>query len=335
MTGKPMQRRDLLRAVGGAAASSVVWSLAARAQQRALPVIGYLGPSSPGPFASRLQAFHRGLAETGYVEGRNVLIEYRWAENQYDRLPKLAAELVRRKVAAIVAPGGAAVGLAAKAATTTIPIVFEMGADPVELGLVPSLSRPGGNVTGVTSLNQEVGPKRLELLHELIPRATALALLGDPTNPINDSLVRDSHVAARTLGIELHVLNASTELEIGAAFLAVAKLRAGGLAIASEALFASRNEQLAALALRHAVPTAFYTREFTAAGGLMSYGGSIAESHRLAGAYTGRILKGEKPADLPVQQVTKVELIINMKTAKALGLTFPITLLGRADEVIE
>jgi putative tryptophan/tyrosine transport system substrate-binding protein len=326
-----MQRREFIGLLGGAAAA---WPLAARAQQP-LPLIGYLGPTSPQTMASRLQAFHRGLAETGYVEGRNLLIEYRWAENQTNRFPALAAELIRRKPAVIVAPGGAAGALAAKAATTSIPIVFETGADPVALGLVPGLSHPGGNVTGITSLNNEVGPKRLELLREMLPNASALGLLVDPTSATVTSTLRNAQMAAQTLGVELNVLNARSELEINAAFSALTTLPARGLAIATTPYFASRVEQLAELALRHAVPTVFFTREFAAAGGLMSYGGSITESHRLAGVYAGRILKGDKPADLPVQQVTKVELIINMKTAKALGLTFPLTLLGRADEVIE
>jgi putative tryptophan/tyrosine transport system substrate-binding protein len=328
-----IRRREFITLLGGTAA---VWPLTAHAQQPAMPVIGWLSSESPGPYASRLRAFHQGLSETGYVEGRNVAIEYRWAEShQVDRLPALAADLVRRQVTVIATPGSTAAALAAKAATATIPIVFQIGTDPVELGLVASLNRPGGNLTGVTSLNAELGPKRLEVLHELVPAATVMGLLVNPTdNPNLESQLRDLQAAARTLGLpQLHVLHASTERDFDGAFAELVQLRAGGLVIGANTLFSI--EQLAELAIRHAVPAISPYRDFAAAGGLMSYGGSLPDQHRLVGNYTGRILKGEKPADLPVQQVTKVELVINMKTAKALGLTFPITLLGRADEVIE
>jgi putative ABC transport system substrate-binding protein len=327
-----MRRRDVITLLGGATA----WPLAARAQQPAMPVIGYLGGESPGPFASRLRAFHQGLSETGYVEGRNVAIEYRWAESQYDRLPALVADLVRRQVTVIATPGSTPAALAAKAATATIPIVFQNGIDPVAAGLVASLNRPGGNLTGVTSLNAELGPKLLEVLHELVPTATTLALLVNPNDPDAETRSRDLQAAARTLGLpQLHVLHAGTERDFDRAFATLVKLRAGGLVIAGNTLFSSHSEQLAALAIRYTVPAISPYREFAAAGGLMSYGGNVPDQDRLVGNYIGRILKGEKPANLPVQQITKVELIINMKTAKALGLTFPITLLGRADEVIE
>jgi ABC-type uncharacterized transport system substrate-binding protein len=326
-----MRRRDFIAGIGSAAA----WPLAARAQQPAMPVIGFLSTGSPqvapGP---GLAAFRQGLGETSYVEGRNVAIEYRWAEEQVDRLPALAADLVRRRVA-VIATGGNRPALAAKAATATIPIVFSTSADPVRLGLVASLSRPGGNLTGVTSLTTEVGPKRLELLHEAVPAATLIGLLLNPTNPQNEAFLRDQQAAARILGVQLHVLYASAERDFDAAFATLVQLRAGGLVIGPDAFVNSRTEQLAALALRHAVPTSFQGRDGAAAGGLMSYGGSITEAIRLAGVYTGRILKGEKPADLPVQQATKFEMILNLKTAKALDLTVPTSTLLRADEVIE
>jgi putative ABC transport system substrate-binding protein len=279
--------------------------------------------------------FRQGLSETGYAEGRNVAIEFRWAEGQHDELSALAAELVGRRVAVMVAPGGPPAALAAKSATTTIPIVFEMGADPIAMGLVSSLNRPGGDLTGVTSLNVEVGPKRLEILHELVPTAAVVAVLVNPTSPTADSQLRNLQAAARALGLQLHVLHASTERDLDTVFETLLRLRAGGLVIASDTFFATRSEQLAALTVRHAVPAIHQSRDFTTAGGLMSYGGSFAESHRQAGVYTGRIIKGDKPADLPVQQVTKVELFINLKAAKTLGVSFPLTLLGRADQVIE
>ena len=280
-------------------------------------------------------AIHQGLKEAGYVEGQNVRFEYRWADGHYDRLPALAADLVRRRVDVIAATGGPA-ALAAKAASATIPIVFRVAADPIAAGLVASLSRPGGNVTGVTSLNLEVGPKRLEFLHELIPSATIMAALVNPTNPSNaEILSRDLQATARLLGLQLHPLHASSDADIDAVFSTLTELRAGGLVVGTDAFFTSRTEKLAALTLRYRIPTIYQWREFVAAGGLMSYGGSSTDSYRLAGVYTGRILRGEKPADLPVQQATKLELFINLKTAKALGLTVPQSLLASADEVIE
>jgi putative ABC transport system substrate-binding protein len=283
-----------------------------------------------------LQAFRQGLSDIGYVEGRNVAIEYRWAGGQNDRLPALAADLVRRQVSVIAVLVGTPATLAAKAATSTIPVVFQVGTDPVAAGLVASLVRPGGNVTGVTNLNTELGPKRLELLRELIPTANTIALLVNPTSPfVTENISRELQSAARTLGLQLHILNASTERDFDKVFETLLQLRADALVIAPDAMFISRSEQLGALTLRHAVPAITQFREFTVAGGLMSYGGSFTEAARQVGVYTGRILKGEKPADLPVQQIAKVEMIINMKTAKALGLNVPNTLIGRADELIE
>jgi putative ABC transport system substrate-binding protein len=318
--------------LGGTAAA---WPLAARAQQPTMPVIGLLDSTSPELHANLLHSFRQGLNETGYVEGRNVAIEYRWSDGQYHRVPDLAADLVRRQVTVIAAIDGSASALAAKAATSTIPIVFRIGADPVALGLVPSLNRPGGNITGVTSLTVEVGPKRLEALHQLVPNAPAMALLLNPTSPFAETLTRDILAAAQTLGQRIHVLNASTERDLSSAFANLSQQKIGGLVIGADVFFNSRTEQLAALTVRHAMPAVYQYRDFVAAGGLMSYGGSLEDSYRLAGIYTARVLKGEKPVDLPVQQSTKVELFINLRTAKALGLDVPPTLLARADEVIE
>src|SRR5262245_49005593 len=327
-----IRRRAFITLLGGVAA----WPLVARAQQPAMPVIGYLGSESPDRVAGRLRRVRQGLSETGYVEGKNVAIEYRWAENQHDRFPALMADLVRHEVIVIVAVTGTPPALAAKAATATIPIVFVTAGDPVALGLVVSLSRPGGNLTGVATLTVELGPKQLEVLRELVPTATIIALLVNPTNPTNaERLSRDLQAAARTLGLQLHVLHASTERDFDEVFASLPRLRAGALVIGSDPFFNSRSQQLAALALRHAIPTMYPFREYATAGGLISYGNSFADAHRQVGIYTGKILHGEKPGDLPVQQSTKVELIINLKTANALGLTVPLTLLGRADEVIE
>src|SRR5919201_798224 len=326
-----MRRREFITLLGAAAA----WPFTVRAQLSAMPVIGYLGSGSPDEFVGRLRAFRQGLSETGYVEGKNVAIEYRWAENQYDRFPALLADIVRRNVTVIVAVTGTPPALAAKAATTTIPIVFVTGGDPVALGLVASLNRPGGNLTGVTTLTVELGPKQLEVLRELVPTVTIIALLVNPTNPTNaERLSRDLQAAARVLGLQLHVLHASTERDFDAVFASLPRLRAGALVIGSDPFFDSHSQQLAALALRHAMPTMYPFREYAVAGGLISYGNSIADAHRQVGVYTGRVLKGEKPADLPIQQSVKVELVINLKTARMLGLSFPVTLLGRADEVI-
>jgi putative tryptophan/tyrosine transport system substrate-binding protein len=330
-----MRRREFVALLGSAAAFSIVRPLAARAQPQ-MPVVGYLGAESPDRFASRLRAFRDGLATAGFTEGRNVAIEYRWADGSNERLPALAAELVRHPVSVLAAPGSVASAIAAKTATQSIPIVFETGADPIVTGLVASLRQPGGNITGVTSLNAAVGAKRLELLHELTPSAKTFALLVNPGNPKNaEATTDDLQTAARILGCNLQVLNASTEAEFDSVFAALTELKTGGLVIANETFFASRSEQLAALTFRHRVPAVHQSREFVLAGGLLSYGGSIRQSHSQAGAYVGRILKGEKPGELPVVQVTTVELAVNLKTAKALGVNVPLTLLGRADEVIE
>jgi putative ABC transport system substrate-binding protein len=327
-----MRRRAFITLLGGAAAA---WPLAARAQQPAMPVIGFLGSESPDLWASRVRAFRQGLSETGYVEGRNVAIEFRWAESQNDRLPALVADLVRRRVAVIAAPGGAPTAVAAKAATTTIPIVFQIGGDPVALGLIASLNRPGGNLTGVTSLGIELGPKKLELVHTLVPAANVIGLLVNPTNPDIETQLKVHQAAASSLGLELLVLRANAERDLDAAFATLTRLRVKALVVGTDVFFSSRSELLGDLANRHAMPTVYQSREFAAAGGLLSYGDTLAERSHLVGVYAGRILKGERPADLPVQQSTKIELIINLKTAKALGLTVPLALLTRADEVIE
>ena len=323
-------RRQFISALGGAAAA---WPVAAHAQQPEMPVIGFLNSRAPGANATLMAPFHRGLKEAGYVEGQNLTVEYRWADEKYDRLPALAADLVGRRVAVIVANGPAV--RSAKAATSTIPIVFVVGFDPLAFGLVASLSRPGANLTGVSVLDVEIGSKRLELLHELVPTATVMALLVNPTTPAAETITRDAQAAARALGLQLHVLYASSDHEFESVFATMAQLGAGALVIGADPFFTNQSQQLAELAARHALPTIYEFRAFAAAGGLISYGSSIADAYRLAGVYTARILKGEKPSDLPVQQATKVELILNLKTAKALGITFPITLLGRADEVIE
>jgi putative ABC transport system substrate-binding protein len=324
-------RRKFISVLGGTA---VAWPLVARAQQSAMPVIGFLRNTAATGYNPIVTAFARGLKEAGFVDGQNVAIEYRWADNQNDRLPALAADLIRRQVTVIVAAGIPA-ALAAKAATTTIPIAFEIAADPVEVGLVASLNRPSGNLTGVTTLNVELAPKRLELLHEVVPTTRSIALLIDPASPFNERLSTDTQTAARTLGLQLNVLHASTERDFDTVFASLVQMRAGALVINNDAFFLSRIEQLAALTVRHAVPTISAYREFTAAGGLMSYGGSLTDAYRLTGVYAGRILKGEKPAGLPVQQATKVELFINLNTAKALGLTVPQSLRATADDVIE
>jgi len=326
-----MKRREFIALLGGAAA----WPLSARAEP-AMPTIGYIGSETPELFADRLDAFRQGLAAAGYEEGRNVRIEFRWAEGRNDRFPALAADLVSRQVALIAAPGSTPAALAAKKATATIPIVFAIGGDPVSLDLVASLSRPRGNVTGATSLNVEVGPKRLELLQELVPGARIVGLLVNPTNPkLAEAQSRDGEAAARSYGVQIHVLRASSESEFEPDFAALAPLGAGALVIGNDALFLSESRRLATLAIRYAMPTIHQSRAFAAAGGLASYGGSVAEAHRNAGVYAGRILKGERPADLPVVQSTKIELTVNLRAAKALGLAVPELLLARADEVIE
>ena len=326
-----IERRKFLATLGGV----TVWPLAARAQQTAIPVIGYLNSGSPESDASRLTGLRRGLDETGYVEGRNFVIEYRWAGNQADRLPALAADLVQLRVAVIVSPGRVAT-LAAKAATTSIPIVTGFANDPVQFGLVESLNRPGGNLTGFNAFIAELGAKGLALLHELMPGIATIGFLENPNNPaVFELKTRDVLAAASVMGLKVQIFNASTDREIDAAFVSLVQARTGALLVGNDVLFNSRIEKLVALAAGHAIPTMYLLREFVVAGGLISYGASLTENYRQAGLYAGRILKGEKPADLPVQQTTKLELIINLKTAKALGLEVPPTLLARADEVIE
>jgi putative tryptophan/tyrosine transport system substrate-binding protein len=330
--GSRMRRREFIAGLGSAAA----WPMIARAQQTSMPVIGYIGTGTRESDAFRLPSFHRGLGETGYVEGRNVGIEYRWAEGHNDRLPALAADLVRRHVNVIAVPASTPGALAAKAATSTIPIVFYVGLDPVELGLVASLGRPGGNLTGVTGWNVMVGPKRLELLHETVPTAAVIGLLVNPTSPeLEDADSKEQHAAARALGLQLHVLRASTEEDLHTAFAKLGELRAGGLVIGTDSLFNTRKEQLAALSVQYRVPTIHQYREFAAIGGLMSYGSDTSDLSRQVGVYTGRILKGDKPADLPVEQATRVELVVNLNTAKKLDLVVPQSILVRADEIIE
>lgn len=326
-----MRRRDFIILLSGA----VTWPFTARAQQPAMPIVGYLSATSRDGGEERAAAFRRGLQESGYVEGQNVAIEYRWADEQVDRLPAMAADLVKRHVT-VIATGTTPAVLAAQAATTAIPIVFEVGSDPVRLGLVTNLNRPGGNVTGVTSLIVEVAPKRLELLHELLPTVKVMALLVNPDDrALAQAEARETLSAARNRGIELHVLNVRREGDFDAVLADIKRLRVGGLVIGPGSVFVGSVDKLAALTVRHAVPAIWQFRSFPAAGGLMSYGSDILDSYRLAGVYTGRVLKGENPAELPVVQATKFELVINLKTAKALGITVPNTLIGRADELIE
>ena len=329
--GDHMRRREFISFIGGAAAA---WPLVARGQQPAMPVLGFINGAIAKGYTNQLDAFLKGLREAGYSEGNNVVIEYRWAEGQYDRLSAMAADLVDRKVAVIAATGTPA-ALAVKAATTTIPIVFETGNDPIELGLVPSLNKPGGNITGVAQLAVEIAPKRLELLHQLIPTAKTMALLVEPTDVVSEKTIRGVQAAATSLGLKLHILSVTAERELDSVFQNLVQLQPGGLVISGGQFFNSRSKQLAALALQYKMPTVFTYREFAANGGLMGYGTSLTDAYRLAGVYAGRVIKGEKPADLPVQQATKIELIINLKTAKALGISIPHTLIGRADEVIE
>jgi putative tryptophan/tyrosine transport system substrate-binding protein len=327
-----IRRREFITLLGGAAAS---WPLAARAQQPGTPVIGWLSPTSPDNYADRLRAFRQGLKDTGYVEGENVTVEYRWAENQLDQLPELAAELVRRRVGAIAAPGGAAPAFAAKAATATIPIVFMVGDDPVKLGLVTNLARPGGNLTGVNFFSGELAAKRLQLLRELVPSATRVAVLVNPNNPNAEATLREVAAAGSAIGMEIAAFNASTSREIDAAFASFVRDRPDALFVDTGPFFTARRVQLAQLAARHAVPATYAGRQFVDHGGLMSYGASLADAYRQIGVYTGHILKGTKPSDLPVVQSSKFELVINHQTARMLGLTVPPTLLATADEVIE
>ncbi len=329
-----MRRRDVITALAGAAAASILRPLSARSQSPAA-TIGFLNAQSADTLAFAVRAFRHGLSESGFVEGRNVAIEYRWGEGHDDRLPALAAELAERRVAVIASTGGDPAALAVKKAAGSLPAVFVIGGDPVGLGLVESLNRPGGNMTGITQITVELDPKRLEVLHELMPGIAAVAVLRNPRNANAERQVQSLQMAAATIGVTLRFVTASTESEIDTAFATLAGMHVGALMVASDPFFNGRREQILPQAAGLKVPTVFHQREFARDGGLMSYGTSVTNAYYLNGTYVGRILKGEKPADLPVQQSTKVELVLNMKTAKALGLTFPITLLGRADEVIE
>jgi len=327
-----MRRRDFISLVGG---STVAWPLAARAQQQAMPVVGFLGTTTPDDFADRVAAFRGGLKEAGYIEGKNVVVEYRWPEGNYDRLPTLAADLVRLQVAVIAAVGGEPSPLAAKAATATIPIVFSIGGDPVRLGLVASLNRPGGNITGVNFFQSDLGAKRLGLLHELLPKASVIGMLVNPTFGDAETHVRDAKEAALPLGVQIHVVRARTTDDFDTAFATLAQQKIDALLLANDAFFLSERRKLIALAARYAIAAVYFWREFAVDGGLMSYSPSLSQAYRQVGIYTGKILNGAKPADLPVVQATKFEFVINLKTAKTLGLTFPSGLLAIADEVIE
>jgi putative tryptophan/tyrosine transport system substrate-binding protein len=326
-----MRRREFISLIGGAAA----WPFVSRAQPAPLPTVGFISTRSPGDTMHLMGPFRQGLREAGYIEGKNVAIQYRWAEGHYDRLPTMLADLISRQVEVIAAAGGAPGALAAKAATNTVPIVFISGADPVEIGLVASLNRPGGNLTGVSLLNNEVFPKLAELLHEVLPRAVTVGCLMNPTNPYTKKLLEDVRVAARGFGQQIHVLTVVREADFEPAFATLVELRSDALLVQGDPFINSHAEQVVALATRHALPTIYPFSEYAAAGGLMSYGPSLSDAYRLIGLYSGRILKGERPADLPVQQSTKVELVINLKAAKAIGISIPLPLLGRADEVIE
>jgi len=327
-----MRRRDFISLVGG---STVAWPLATRAQQQAMPVVGFLGTTTPDDFADRVAAFRGGLKEAGYIEGKNVVVEYRWPEGNYDRLPTLAADLVRLQVAVIAAVGGEPSPLAAKAATATIPIVFSIGGDPVRLGLVASLNRPGGNITGVNFFQSDLGAKRLGLLHELLPKASVIGMLVNPTFGDAETHVRDAKEAALPLGVQIHVVRARTTDDFDTAFATLAQQKIDALLLANDAFFLSERRKLIALAARYAIAAVYFWREFAVDGGLMSYSPSLSQAYRQVGIYTGKILNGAKPADLPVVQATKFEFVINLKTAKTLGLTFPSGLLAIADEVIE
>jgi putative ABC transport system substrate-binding protein len=327
-----MRRRDFIACLGGAA---VTWPLATRAQQPALPVVGYLGLTSPEAFAGLTAAFRRGLGETGFVEGQNVEIKYRWAHGQFDQLPALAADLVAEQVSVIAAFGTPASATAAKAATSRIPIIFVTGGDPVDLGLVTSLNRPAGNASGVYMLTVALEPKRLELIHELVPNAAEIGIIADPNSPDTVEQMKSLSTAASSLGRRLKTMNVSGENDIEPAFAAMAEQRVAAAVVTSSPAYLPQRQKFVALAARYAIPTAYFVRDFADAGGLISYGTSLPDAYRRAGVYTGRILKGDRPADLPVEQSVKVELVVNLKTAKALGITIPLTLLARADEVIE